>query len=126
MPDYEQIMLNYLQLAVLSREKRQEQPTVKFLCLAGISATRAGYLKVAENCRQWVLELNPHHLIRTWESLPAALRDDDFHLFENQLHRFCHAEKAEFLLSQRESSEAPGSREHQAEQLLEQFRQCET
>lgn len=119
MPDYERIMLNYLELAVISQDRQQSQPTVRFLCLTGVAATRAGCLTVAESCRMLVLKMNPHHLLKGWSDFPSALRDPDFQPFEQQLNRFCHPERADFLLQpDTESTTDPVQR---AEQLLQRF-----
>ncbi len=89
----------YAELAAISQDKQQMPARDRFLTLAGINATRAGWLKVAEECRRLILQHNPQHLIGRFRTFPEALRDTDFQPFAAQLERQCPIEKAEHLLA---------------------------
>lgn len=92
-------MIQYLELAKLSQARRQFAGCDRFLILAAVAACRAGFLDVAETCRERVLKHNPHHLLGQWDSVPEALRSGDVAALHHQLERFCSVEKAESLLS---------------------------
>jgi hypothetical protein len=92
-------MIQYLELAKFSQARRQLAGRDRFLILAGVAACRAGFLDVAETCRERVLKHNPRHLLGQWATLPEALRSEDFPALYHQLERFCSVEKAESLLS---------------------------
>lgn len=92
-------MLAYVKLAGLSQSRRQLGPRDKFLVLAASSACEAGWLPVAERCRELVLANNPHHLLGQYADFVSAMRDDDFQPFLKQLARFCSYERAEHLLA---------------------------
>lgn len=98
MIDHELRMCAYLQLACLSHEKQQALPRDRFLLLAGTEACRAGWLEVAARCRELLLTSNPHHQAAKFDSLSAALRDEDFQKLITQHERRCPAERAEHLL----------------------------
>jgi hypothetical protein len=104
MSNAERTAICYLRLATISRAKQQLAGCDRFLVLAGTAACRAGWLDVAEICRDRVLEHNPHHMLRRWDTLPEALRSDEFPVFLKQLDRFCPAERAEMLLSELDQS----------------------
>lgn len=95
----ESAMLAYATLAEISQRKQQFPQRDKFLLLTGITACRAGWLEIAARCRALVLDNNPVHLVRRFDSLPDALRSSEFDSFYKQLLRFCPYEKAEHLLS---------------------------
>ncbi len=106
MPDSEADMLAYLQLAALSTEKQQTLGRDRFLILAGAAACRAGYLDIANRCREIVLVTNPRHLIRKYASFAAALRSPDFEPLLKQLSRLCPPEQAEHLLQSQQPESA--------------------
>ncbi len=109
----------FARLAEISQQKGQFIQRDKFLLLTGIAACRAGCIDIAARCRDIVLAHNPQHLIRRYDSLPDALRSDDFETFHNQLERFCTFEKAEYLLSEFDIAETTTSGAPQtAEELL--------
>ncbi len=68
--------------------------------LATAAAGRAGWIDVADRCRQLVLEHNPAHLIGRFSTAADALRSPDFAPLVNQLERMCSYERAEFLLNE--------------------------
>ncbi len=100
MIDHELRMCAYVQLACLSHEKQQALPRDRFLLLAGTEACRAGWLDVAERCRELLLASNPYHQAAKFASLPVALRDAGFQQLVTQHERRCPAERAEHLLKE--------------------------
>jgi len=100
MTDSERDMLAYVQLAVLSQQKKQQAGRDRFLVLAAVAACREGWPAVAARCRALILEHNRSHLIGHFKTVAEALRSDDFQPFVKQLDRFCGSERAEFLLSE--------------------------
>jgi hypothetical protein len=100
MDEHDAAMLAFVKLAGVSQSRSQLGPRDKFLVLAGIAADRAGHGAVAERCRELVLANNPSHLLKRYESMPQALADEEFQIYQKQLSRFCSYEKAEHHLSQ--------------------------
>lgn len=100
MLDHEGAMVAFVKLAGIAQSKRQLLQRDKFLLLAGAAACHAGWLPVADRCRQLVLAHNPAHLIGHYETFPEALRDDSFQAYYKQLTRFCSYERAEHFLTQ--------------------------
>lgn len=98
MRNHELAMLAYSKLARISHEKQQFIGRDRFLILAGQSACRAGWLEIAEQCRDLVLRSNPRHLLSRADSFPAAIRDSDNDGFFSQVESFCPFEQAEHLL----------------------------
>lgn len=92
--------LLFMRLAAVSAERGQSSGRNRFLILAGIAATRAGWPTVAARCHQLVLNSAPRHLLGRYASFAEALRDPDFEQFCRQLRRFCSPERAEHLLSE--------------------------
>lgn len=100
MPDHEIAMCAYVQLAVLSDEKQQTLVRDRFLLLAGVAACRAGWLDVAERCREKLVASNPAHQLNDHATLADALRDADFQQLAAKWERYCPFEQAEHLLRQ--------------------------
>ena len=100
MPDHELAMCAYVQLGVLSDQKQQPLARDRFLLLGGVEACRAGWLDVAEACRQLILASNPAHQLKRHATLADALRDDDFQHLVVAGERYCTYEQAEHLLRQ--------------------------
>ena len=94
----ERAMLAFVNLAVLSQQKKQMIGRDKFLLLAAASACRTGYAEVAARCRALVLSNNPAHLIGKSATVADAMRHPDFQPFLQQLERSCTYERAEHLL----------------------------
>jgi hypothetical protein len=118
MRDHESAMLCYIRLAVMSQRKRQLLGRDKLLVLAAAAACRAGWLDVAERCRQQVLEHNPAHLIKKFSSVADALRSEDFAALLKQHERMCGYERAEFLVNDLGlESEGPPAEDKSAGQL---------
>lgn len=102
MIDRDLAVIRYLKLATLSRTRQQLSGCDRFLVLAGVMACYTGWLDVAEACRARVLKDNPHHLLHKWDTIPDALRSDEFAPYLRQQERFCGIEQAETLLSELE------------------------
>jgi hypothetical protein len=88
----------YLRLAHVYKSRMQLPDRDRCLVLA---ASCAGLLKlkpVAKFCRAMVLQNNPGHMLRRWETMDEALQDDDFHVFLKQLGRRFPVEKGESIL----------------------------
>ena len=88
----------YLHLARASDQRRRPMVRDRLLVLAGALAAEMDLASVAAYCRHQVLQHNPRHLVRRWETLAAALDDEDFHCHRNQLLRRYPREKAEQML----------------------------
>lgn len=93
-------MLTYATLAAASGQRQQSLGRNRLLVLTAASACRAGWLDVAERCRQLVLNDNPRHLIGKSPTVADALRDADFQAYLKQQERLCGYERAEHLLEQ--------------------------
>ena len=100
MRDHEAAMRVYIQLAVISDQKKQQPVRDRFLLLAGAEACRAGYLEVADRCRQKLVTSNPAHLAHKFPTMADALRDIDFQQLCLHWERYCPFEKAEAMLQQ--------------------------
>ena len=100
MADHDAAMLTFVKLAGVSQSRQQLGPRDKFLVLAAVAACHAGHAAVAARCRELVVANNPAHILHRFESVDAALVDDDFRTFLKQLTRFCSRERGEHLLSQ--------------------------
>lgn len=100
MPDHETAMCAYVQLAVISGQKRQGHVRDRFLLLAGVEACRAGWPDVAQRCRELIVGGNPAHQLSRHSTFADALRDSDFQLLVNRWERYCPYEQAEHLLLQ--------------------------
>lgn len=95
-PD-DKAVLNLLFLAKVAEEKGQLPGRDRFLVVSLTKAVRAGLLPTAEVCRDKILQSNPHHLLRKYESAAAAMRDSDFQFYVRQQERHCPPERAEQL-----------------------------
>lgn len=95
-PD-DKALLNLLFLAKVAGEKGQLPGRDRFLVISLAKAVRAGLLPTAEACREQILQSNPQHLLRKYDSAAAALRDADFQFYIRQQERHCPPERAEQL-----------------------------
>ena len=100
MVDQETAMLTYARLARISHEKRQQLGGHRFLLLAGAAACRAGWLDVAERCREIIAGQNPRHFLARCSTFADAMRDADHAGYFERLERFCSFEQAEYLVAQ--------------------------
>src|SRR5690606_35399157 len=116
--DHETLL--FCRLAVVSAERGQPAGRDRFLILAGISATRAGWPAVAARCHQLVTARAPRHLLNRYPSFADALRDPEFEPFSRQVRRSCSPERAEHLLAELGRFPSPSaSGEVTAEHVLE-------
>lgn len=93
-------MLSFARLARISHEKPNSIGRDRFLVLTGREACLAGWLDVADRCRELVVARNPHHFLRQTASFPDALRDEANEGFFTTFDTFCSFEQAEHLLAQ--------------------------
>jgi len=100
MADHETAMCAYVQLAAISDQKHQALERDRFYLLAAAAACRAGWLDVAERCREKLMAANPAHQIHRHASMADALRDADFQRIVAKWERRCPFEQAEHLLLQ--------------------------
>lgn len=100
MHDHEIAMCAYVQLAVISEQKRQDLVRDRFLLLAAVEACRAGWLDVAERCREKLVAANPAHQLHRHASMADALRHEEFQRLVLKWERYCPFEQAEYLLTQ--------------------------
>jgi rare lipoprotein A (peptidoglycan hydrolase) len=89
----------YLHLARASELRRRPQVRDRLLVVSAAAAQRIGLTRIAAYCRYRVLESNPHHLIRRWDTIETALDEPDFLHFLKQLQRRYPQERAEQMLS---------------------------
>lgn len=92
------ILSIYLHLASASQRRNRPHARDRMLVLAGAAAARMGLELIAAKCRQEVLEHNPNHLVRRWNTFGEALHDEDFLCLLKQLQRRYPQEKAERML----------------------------
>ena len=88
----------FLHLARASAMRRRMPVRDRLLVIAGAIASQLGLERVADRCRDRILEHNPHHMLRQWHSFDQALKDPDFLHLLKQLQRRYPLEKAERLL----------------------------
>lgn len=100
MHDPETAMCAYAQLAAISRDKLQAPARDRFLLLAGVEACRAGWLDVANRCRDLIVAANPAHQLQRHPTMADALRDTEFQRLAARWERYCPFEHAEHLLLQ--------------------------
>ncbi len=98
MQDHETAMRVYVELSVISDQKRQPQVRDRFLLLAGVEACRAGWPEVAACCQHKLIASNPAHRARRYATLADALRDAEFQQLVTRWERYCPFEKAEAIL----------------------------
>ncbi len=99
MPDSEQSLVTYLDLACASRRRRRLSESDKLLVLAAVAGSQLGWPEVAEACRRQVLTHNPRHLVRRWPTIEAALQTERFQLYLKHVGRQYSPEKAEYMLA---------------------------
>lgn len=100
MHDHETAMCAYVQLALISDQKRQGPARDRFLLLAAVEACRAGWPDVADRCRRLIISGNPAHQLQRHETVADALRDPEFQKLATRWEKYCPFEHAEHLLRQ--------------------------
>lgn len=98
MPKPQMLLDLYLHLAKASEEQGRPLQQDKFLVLAARVAQKAGWIRVAEDCRRHILKHNPNHILKRFPSMAEALECDDIRQYIRQLMRIYPFEKAEYLL----------------------------
>ena len=88
----------YLHLARASELRRRPLVRDRLLVIAAAAASQQELPRIAALCRGKILEHNPGHMLRRWNSVGAALADDDFDPYLKQLQRRFPPEKAEQML----------------------------
>ena len=99
MDRHEEALLNYLQLAIVSEQKRQYSGRDKLLLLAGQAGCQAGLLEIADRCRDLVLNRNPHHLVGKQDHFHEMLTTEEGMSLMRQLERQIPLERVELLVS---------------------------
>ena len=90
----------YLRLAQAFRERLQMPDRDRALVMAGTAASLVQMPMVGNFCRQLILQNNPGHMVRKWDTFEIALKDDDFHVFLKQLARRLPVERGETILKE--------------------------
>jgi len=93
-------MLSFARLARISHETPHPAGRDRFLVLAGREACLAGWLDVAERCRELVLAGNAHHFLSQSDTFADAMRDESNAGYFATFASFCSFEQAEHLLTE--------------------------
>jgi hypothetical protein len=88
----------YQDLASIYVQQGQAQMRDRFLVLAADAMNSAGRADEAENLRQRLLQVNPHHLFKPFRSVAEALKSGDVKNYVEGLRRTYPPEKAVQLL----------------------------
>jgi hypothetical protein len=88
----------YLHLARASESRRQLLVRDRLLVIAAALAVTEQLPVIAAYCRWKILDHNPGHLVRRWQTMAAAVEDDAFQTFLKQMRRRYPREKAEQML----------------------------
>ena len=91
-------MILYLRLAQAYRARLQLPDRDRALVLAGTCAHVMKMPELAEFCRQLVLQNNPGHMLRKYDTFAEATQDSDFGVFLRQVRRKISPERAESQL----------------------------
>lgn len=88
-------MILYLRLAQAYRSRLKLPDRDRALLMAGVCAHVNQMPQIAAFCRQLILQNNPGHMLRKYESIAEAVEDSDFGHFVKQVRRKISPEKAE-------------------------------
>jgi hypothetical protein len=100
----------YEDLAEFEEERGENQPRDRFLMLAADTALAHGDDDRAEEIRNRLLQLNPHHLVKPYPSFADALKSPDVFSYVNDLrHSYPPEEAARLLESVRGGGPGAGS-----------------
>lgn len=91
-------LIAYLKLARAFQNQSQYPDRDRALVLAGTCASLLNWEKLAQICRQRILQNNRGHMLHKWSNLAEALQEPDFQVFLKQLSRRFPLEKAESLI----------------------------
>lgn len=114
MPDAQTLLLTYLRLAAVAFERRKPYQRDRFLVLVAVLAEECGRRDLAEACRRRVLQNNPGHMFKRFDSVGDALIDEDFHPYVRRLLREWPYEKAEHVLTHPDVETTEASHFHEA------------
>jgi hypothetical protein len=93
-------MTAYLKLAQAYRSRSLMSDRDRALLLAAIGASYLQMHPLAELCRKMILQNNPGHLFRKFQSVAEAVDDSDFHAFAKQVRKKMPADKAPTILTE--------------------------
>jgi hypothetical protein len=88
----------YRELADIYDRQGQAQMRDRFLVLAADTAYSAGQTQEAERLRERLLQLNPHHLLKPYDSYAEALKSPDIENYLTALRRSHPYERTEHML----------------------------
>lgn len=94
------VLATYLHLARAAQLRRRPMSYVRLLLMSAIAAHQLRLHRIADACRELILQSNPNHMVRRWPTIVAALDDPDFLHFLHQVERRYPAEKAERMLQE--------------------------
>lgn len=97
MSERAQRVVLYLELARAAEWRQKRFVRDKLLVLAAAEAARLGRHQLAGFCRRRVLEHNPGHMLRDWESVSLALADERFQTYLRRVEAAFPPEKAELI-----------------------------
>lgn len=92
-------MAAYLKLAQAYRSRSLLPDRDRALLLAAVNASLLQMHPLAELCRKMILQNNPGHMLRKFESVAEATKDSDFHAFAKQIRRKIPYEKAGLIMA---------------------------
>jgi hypothetical protein len=111
MPGVDEKIQLYRELAEIYDGQGQAQMRDRFLVLAADTAFSAGQTDEAERLRTRLLRLNPHHLLKPYESFAEATKSPDVQNYLIALRRSHPYERTEYLresLRREEEESKPG------------------
>lgn len=92
-------MAAYLKLAQAYRSRSLMPDRDRALLLAAINASLLQMHPLSELCRKMILQNNPGHMLRKFESVAEAINDSDFHTFAKQIRRKIPFEKSQLIMA---------------------------
>jgi hypothetical protein len=98
MPNADQKIRTYRELADIYDRQGQAQMRDRFLVLAADTALAAGQAGEAERLRVRLLQFNPHHLLKPYDSFAEAAKSTDVENYLSALRRSHPYERSEHLL----------------------------
>jgi len=101
----------YRELAEIYDGQGQAQMRDRFLVLAADTALAAGQAEDAERLRAHLLRLNPHHLLKPYDSFAEAAKSADVENYLSALRRSHPYERTEHLLETLRQGGTPSKRE---------------
>ncbi len=105
MPPLDHMIHVYRELAEREAERGAAQMRDRFLILAADAALAAGQTEEAEQLRQQLLQVNPHHLIRPYESFADAMQAPEVYSYVADLRTTYAPEQAEQMLQAQRDGE---------------------